>query len=76
MTDLDIIKNLLANVLNVYDIKSISRLSGLTNKTFLVDTQDNKYVVRLPGEGTEEIIDRKNEKISTELACKLGIDAE
>ena len=75
MTDLNMIKTTLANVLNVNEIKSICRLNGLTNKTFLVDTTHNKYVVRLPGEGTEKIIDRKNEKTSTELACKLNIDA-
>ena len=34
----------------------------------------NQYVVRLPGEGTETVINRENEHISTKLACDLGID--
>lgn len=33
-------------------------------------------MVRIPGEGTEEIIVREDEKKSTELACNLGIDTK
>jgi len=32
-------------------------------------------VVRIPGEGTEELIVRSDEKISTQLACRMGVDA-
>lgn len=35
-----------------------------------------EYALRLPGEGTENMIDRHSEQISTELACSLGVDAE
>ena len=35
-----------------------------------------EYVVRIPGEGTEEMIVRKDEMVSTKLACDLGVDAE
>ena len=38
--------------------------------------QNGEYVVRIPGEGTEELIVREDEKVSTELACRLGIDAK
>ena len=55
----------------------VSRLSGMTNRSYRVDCDDGlEYVVRLPGEGTEELIDRRDEKKSTMLACKLGIDAD
>ena len=33
---------------------SIERLGGLTNKNFKVVDGENKYVLRIPGEGTEE----------------------
>ena len=33
-------------------------------------------MVRIPGEGTEEMINRRDERKSTELACRLGIDEE
>lgn len=35
-----------------------------------------EYVVRIAGEGTEELINRSHERASTTLACELGIDAE
>lgn len=58
----------------IYD--NVERMGGLTNRTYKVFVGEKEYAVRIPGEGTEEIIDRGDEKISTELACKLGIDAE
>lgn len=58
------------------DYIKIERMGGLTNHTYKVEFPDgNLYVVRIPGEGTEELIARKDEKISTELACELEIDA-
>lgn len=57
--------------------QEIERLGGLTNHTYHVKMKDGKqYAVRIPGDGTEELIVRSDEKKSTELACKLGIDAQ
>lgn len=75
LKDLEFIKELLGNVLSVSEISKISKMGGLTNRTYLVEVPNDKYVVRLPGEGTEQIINRNDEKISTELACQIGIDA-
>lgn len=76
-TDIPQIKKLLKDVLQVSGYREIKRLGGLTNHTYQVELEDGQvYVVRLPGEGTEELINRIDEKISTELACGLGIDAE
>ena len=58
-------------------IVNISRLGGLTNFSFKVDFDNGEsYVFRLPGEGTEELVNRYDEKVSTTLACNLGIDSE
>ncbi|MBR0087703.1 MAG: phosphotransferase family protein [Lachnospiraceae bacterium] len=55
----------------------IGRMGGLTNHTYHAVLEDGReYVVRIPGEGTEEMIVRSDEKISTELACRLDIDAQ
>ena len=55
----------------------IERMGGLTNHTYHAVLEDGReYVVRIPGEGTEEMIVRSDEKISTELACRLDIDAQ
>lgn len=56
-------------------IINVNRLGGMTNHTYCVSFPTKKYLFRLPGEGTEKMINRSNEKISTELACRLDIDA-
>lgn len=34
---------------------------GMTNRSFLFDCRDKKYIMRIPGEGTDRLIDRKRE---------------
>ena len=54
----------------------IERLGGMTNHSYKITRADKiEYLVRLPGEGTEEMINRKDERKSTELGCELGIDS-
>jgi thiamine kinase-like enzyme len=68
---------LLDKVLGRSDYAGLERMGGLTNRTYKVTFADGaRYVVRIPGEGTEDMIVRSDEKISTELACRLGIDAQ
>lgn len=70
------IKELLSEVLGVQEYTELLRMGGLTNRTYKVKLCDDRiYVIRLPGEGTEEMINREDEKVSTTLACRLGIDA-
>ena len=40
---------------------NVQRLGGLTNLVFRVDQGGEQYVLRLPGKGTEEYINRENE---------------
>lgn len=76
MEDRKVVEELLERVLGIDTIVDMERMGGLTNRTYLItDEKNEKYVVRLPGEGTEQIINRRNEKISTELGCEVGIDA-
>lgn len=74
--DITRVEELLKQHIGELDIKDSSRMGGLTNRTYKVETSKGIYVVRLPGVGTEEIIVRSDEKKSTELACELGIDAK
>lgn len=75
--DLPKVKALLETVFQSGEYSDIQRLGGMTNHSYKVTRADGeKYLVRLPGEGTEELINRQDEKKSTELACKLGIDSE
>ena len=75
--DIPKVQALLEKVLGSGEYKEIARMGGLTNHTYKVTLEDGgEYVVRIPGEGTEEMIVRGDEKISTALACRLGIDAD
>ena len=76
-SDIGRIKELLKKAVGTGSYASLERMGGLTNHTYRVALADGReYVVRIPGEGTEEMIVRADEKISTELACKLGVDAK
>ena len=58
-------------------IRNIERLGGMTNHSYKVTLgNDEELLVRIPGEGTEKMINRLDERKSTELACRLGIDTE
>lgn len=75
--DIASIKALLLKVLGTDEYADLSRMGGLTNHTYKVVLKNGeKYVVRIPGEGTEEMIVRSDEMISTKLACDLGVDAQ
>lgn len=75
--DLPLIADLLKTVLGRDDYTDIARMGGLTNHTYHVTFADGgEYVVRIPGEGTEEMIVRSDEEKSTRLACELGVDAK
>ncbi len=44
------------------DIVDISVLKkGMTNRSFLFSVEDEKYIMRIPGEGTDQLINRKQE---------------
>ncbi len=75
--DIPKIKKLMMQVLGTEEYIDLSRMGGLTNHTYkVILANGEEYVVRIPGEGTEEIIVRSDEMVSTKLACDLGIDAE
>lgn len=74
--DRRVVKDLLTQVIGRSEEPELTRMGGLTNRTYHVVYADGEeYVVRIPGEGTEELIVRANEQVSTRLACRIGIDA-
>lgn len=75
--DIAKVKALLMKVLGTEEYSDIARMGGLTNHTYKVTMANGEiFVVRIPGEGTEEMIVRSDEMTSTKLACELGVDAE
>ncbi len=51
---------------------SVERLGGLTNRVYRV----GEFCVRLPGEGTQEYIDRANEAVAAREAALAGVSPE
>jgi thiamine kinase-like enzyme len=51
----------------------VTRLGGLTNKVFRVDCNSDSYVLRLPGPGTDDYIDRGLEAAALREAARAGI---
>ena len=75
--DIAKIEALISKVVGDNGKLQITRMGGLTNHSYKVQLENGDfYAVRIPGDGTEDMINRDEEKISTELACKLGIDAD
>lgn len=75
-SDLPKLEELLEEVFGDSECSAIERLGGMTNHSYKITRCDNQeYLVRIPGEGTEEMISRSDERKSTELGCKLGIDS-
>lgn len=72
------IKEKLIKILEVDndDIEEISPAGGMTNKNYLVNITGEKYILRIPGNGTESMINRVNEKYNSTLANELDIDTD
>lgn len=57
-------------------VTDIQSFGGMTNTNFKVMAGGEEYVLRIPGSGTEEMISRRDEMETANLASDLGIDAE
>jgi thiamine kinase-like enzyme len=53
-----------------------ARLGGLTNLVYRLEAGAERYVLRIPGEGTEAYIDRKVEAHNARVAAAAGVSAE
>jgi thiamine kinase-like enzyme len=58
------------------DSYPVTRLGGLTNLVFRVELERGTYVLRLPGAGTEDYIDRRVELHNATVAAEAGVSAE
>ena len=74
--DIPKLHDLMKLVFDDCEWQDIQRLGGMTNHSYKITRSNGQeYLVRIPGEGTEEMINRLDERKSTELACKLNIDS-
>ena len=66
----------LSEIPDIGKVGEITRLGGLTNLVYRVESDDGPLCLRLPGKGTEEYIDRKVEKVNAYAAAKAGVSPE
>ena len=52
---------------------TITPLGGLTNSVFKVDCNNDSYVLRVPGKGTSDYIDRRIEATAVREAARTGV---
>lgn len=50
-----------------------TRIGGMSNKNFKVTFEGQSYVLRLPGNGSEGMVERSNEEFNSMVACKIGV---
>ena len=56
------------------DIKNINTLKkGMTNRSYIFEVKNNRYIMRIPGEGTDQLINRKEEAEVYETIKGKGI---
>jgi thiamine kinase-like enzyme len=53
----------------------IDRLAGLTNRNYRIKDGNHSYVLRIPGEGTSEYIDRRQEAIAARISADADVNA-
>lgn len=58
------------------DDLAFERLGGLTNRVFHVAGPKGRHVLRIPGPGTEDYIDRRVEAVAARAAARAGVSPE
>ena len=78
MLHLESLKVLVSECLNIdmKQIKQIAAIGGMTNKNYKVMIDDQNYVLRVPGNGTEKMISRIEEIKNAAFAHEIGVDAD
>ncbi len=66
-----IMKVFSADISDIHDIKVLKK--GMTNRSFLFTINNKKYIMRIPGEGTDKLINRRYEYEVYQIVNKEGI---
>lgn len=72
-------KNLLKHLSDIFPGEDVSeakikRIGGMSNKNFKVVLNGKKYVLRVPGYGSQGMVDRSNEEYNAIEGCKMGVN--
>lgn len=72
-------ENLRQHLLEIFKEKDISsaeiiQIGGMSNKNFRINFEGRSYVLRVPGNGSEGMVDRSNELFNASESCKMGVN--
>ncbi|NLY35693.1 MAG: phosphotransferase [Tissierellia bacterium] len=72
------IKNIFLEIMgDQYEIEGkIEKLGGMNNNNYKVSTNLRDYVLRLPGRGSNESVNRDSEAFNSSVAREMGIDCK
>lgn len=54
----------------------IIQIGGMSNKNFRVNFKGRSYVLRVPGNGSDGMMERSNEEFNALEGCKMGVNPE
>lgn len=54
----------------------IIQIGGMSNKNFRINFEGNSYVLRVPGPGSEGMVERSNEEFNAIEGCKMGVNPQ
>lgn len=74
--DEDNLRNYLIEIFPDKDVSTalITQIGGMSNKNFRIDFEGRSYVLRVPGNGSEGMVERTNEEYNAIESCKLGVN--
>lgn len=52
----------------------IIQIGGMSNKNFRVNFEGKSYVLRVPGNGSDGMVERSNEEFNAIESCKMGVN--
>jgi len=74
-------ENLLQYLTDIFPGKDVSlaevvQIGGMSNKNFRVNFEGKSYVLRVPGPGSEGMVERSNEEFNALEGCRMGVNPE
>ena len=74
-------ENLIHHLKNIFPTEDVScavitQIGGMSNKNFKVLFKGSEYVLRVPGNGSDGMVDRTNEEFNAIAACKMGVNPQ
>ena len=73
--------NLLMHLATIFPDKDVAKaeiikIGGMSNKNFRINLDGDSYVLRVPGNGSEGMVERANEEFNAMEGCKMGINPD